>query len=349
MITAGEKPFLIDLDYSQLEAFMESAGEPKFRAQQIWEGIYHSQILDVESITAIPISLRKKVKEKYIFLSLIPISEYHSKDQSTEKILFETWDKDKIETVLMKYNKRNTLCISTQSGCAMGCVFCATGQMGFYKNLSSSEIVEQVLYFSRRLKDADEKVTNIVFMGMGEPFHNYEPTMKAIDILGDPKGMNIGARRMTISTVGNVPQIIRFADENRQVNLAVSLHTIDNTIRNKMMPINKKYPVENLLKACAYYVEKTNRRISFEWALIEGTNDSPEIARQLAKRLKPLLCHVNLIQLNPTEKFSGRGSSNTSAQEFKVILENAGIPCTIRLRRGIDIHAGCGQLASTAV
>jgi 23S rRNA (adenine2503-C2)-methyltransferase len=347
MIHTGEKPFLMDFDYSQLESALQSVGEPKFRAQQIWEGIFHSQVLEVDSITAIPVSLRNKLNEKYIYLSLTPISEYHSKDQSTEKILFETFDKKKIETVLMKYNTRNTLCISTQSGCAMGCVFCATGQMGFYKNLSSSEIVEQVLFFSRRLKKIDEKVTNIVFMGMGEPFHNYESTMKAIDILGNPKGMNIGARRMTISTVGVVPQIIRFADENRQVNLAVSLHTIDNSIRNNMMPINKKYPVEKLLKACAYYIEKTNRRISFEWALIEGENDSTEIARKLAKRLRPLLCHVNLIQLNPTEKYSGTGSSNTSAQEFKVILENAGIPCTIRLRRGIDIHAGCGQLATS--
>ncbi len=168
------------------------------------------------------------------------------------------------------------------------------------------EIIEQVLYFSRQLKTDEKKVTNIVFMGMGEPFHNYEATMKAIDILNDKNGFNLGARRFTVSTVGIVPQIIRFADENRQVNLAVSLHSIDNAIRSNMMPVNKKYPVEELLKACAYYVEKTNRRISFEWALIEGINDSPEMARRLAGRLHHLICHVNLIQLNPTTKYGER-------------------------------------------
>lgn len=340
------RPFLTDLNYSELEGYLDSIGEKKYRAQQLWNGIYISLAKTPAEINTIPKNLRTKIVEDFNQISLKPINMYLSRDKRTEKILFQTWDNKKLETVLMKYNRRNTLCISTQSGCAMGCSFCATGQMGFHKNLSPGEIIEQVLFFNRRLRGIGENVTNIVFMGMGEPFNNYEATLKAIDILGDPNGMKFGARRMTVSTVGIIPKILQFADENRQVNLAVSLHSIDNDIRSSMMPINKKYPVEDILQACDYYVRKTNRRISFEWALITGTNDSMEVAAQLAKKLGNLLCHVNLIQLNPTQRFNGVGSSNTSALEFKKVLENSGIACTIRLRRGIDIQAGCGQLAS---
>lgn len=344
-----EKPLITDLDYKQLEDAIILLGEPKYRAKQIWEGIYLSQVDDLGSITNLPTSLRNKLKDSFYLSSLSALTTVASRDHNTEKILYETSDKNRLESVLMTYDQRNTLCISTQSGCAMGCVFCATGQMGFFRSLTPGEIIEQVLYFSRQLKNDEKKVTNVVFMGMGEPFHNYEATMKAIDILNDKNGFNLGARRFTVSTVGIVPQIIRFADENRQVNLAVSLHSIDNPIRSNMMPVNKKYPVEELLKACAYYVEKTNRRISFEWALIEGINDSPEMARRLAGRLHHLICHVNLIQLNPTTKYGERGSSKDSAQRFMETLESLGIPCTIRLRRGIDIQAGCGQLASTTL
>jgi 23S rRNA (adenine2503-C2)-methyltransferase len=346
-MNAIEKPLIADFSLQQLEDNLLSMGEAKFRARQIWEGIYHSQVADFDSISSLPNVFRQKLKDKFYFNSLTPIVEMHSSDKQTTKVLFETVDNKKIETVLMKYNERNTLCISTQSGCAMGCVFCATGQMGFFRSLSSGEIVEQVLHFSRQLKTINEKVTNIVFMGMGEPFHNYEATLKAVDLLGDLDGYNMGARRLTISTVGIIPQIIRFADEKRQVNLAVSLHSIDDEIRSNMMPVNKKYPVNDLLKACIYYVNQTNRRVSFEWALIDGTNDSVDMARRLANKLRSLLCHVNLIQLNPTNKYSGKGSSKDTAEKFKEALEKEGIPCTIRLRRGIDIHAGCGQLATS--
>ena len=229
----------------------------------------------------------------------------------------------------------------------MGCVFCATGQMGFMRNLTSGEIVAQVMYYARMLQERGENVTNIVLMGMGEPFHNYDNTMTAIDRLSDSDGYNFGARRFTISTVGLVPRIRQFADEKRQVNLAISLHAADNEERSSIMPINKKYNIEEILQACRYYVDQTSRRVTFEWALISGVNDTEEVARRLASRLKGLMCHVNAIPLNPTTGYSGRATNRQSAAKFKETLEQAGVPCTIRMRRGIDIQAGCGQLAGS--
>ena len=231
----------------------------------------------------------------------------------------------------------------------MGCVFCATGQMGFKRHLSSGEIIAQVMYYARMLKAENQVVTNIVLMGMGEPFHNYDNTMAAIDRLNDAEGYNFGARRFTISTVGLVPQIRRFADEKRQVNLAISLHAADDAARVSMLPINKKYKIEDVIDACHYYVAQTHRRVTFEWALINGVNDTPEVAKKLAARVKGLMCHVNAIPLNPTVGYTGQATSRERAAAFKAALEQAGIPCTIRMRRGIDIQAGCGQLAGTVI
>jgi 23S rRNA (adenine2503-C2)-methyltransferase len=217
--------------------------------------------------------------------------------------------------------------------------------MGFMRNLSSGEIVAQVMHYARLLNAHGDRVTNIVLMGMGEPFHNYENTMSAIDRLNDADGFNFGARRFTISTVGLVPAIRRFADEQRQVNLAVSLHAVDDATRSKMMPVNKRYKIAEVIEACKYYVEKTGRRLTFEWALINEVNDSPETARQLGVLLNGLLCHVNAIPLNPTTGYTGKPTDRLRAETFKETLEQAGVACTIRLRRGIDIAAGCGQLA----
>jgi len=228
----------------------------------------------------------------------------------------------------------------------MGCVFCATGQMGYLRNLSSGEIIEQILFFARKLGLQGERVTNVVFMGMGEPFHNYENVMAAIDRLNNPKGMRLGARRFTISTVGLVPAIHRFTSENRQVNLAVSLHAADDELRSSMLPINKKYPLDVLMKALQNYSDTTKRRITIEWALIQGINDTSLQANLLAGQLRGILAHVNVIPLNPTQGFTGQASTQIEAKNFKSILERHGIPCTIRVRRGIDIQAGCGQLAS---
>jgi len=246
----------------------------------------------------------------------------------------------------MRYDERRTLCISTQAGCAMGCVFCATGQMGFSRQLTAGEIVEQVLYYARELKESGEAVTNVVVMGMGEPFHNYDNTLAAIDRLNHPEGLNLGARRFTISTVGLVPMIRRFAKEGRQVNLAISLHAADDALRSSLLPVNKKYPLAQLIDACREYVELTNRRITFEWALIRDVNDTPEQARKLASLVRGLLCHVNVIPLNPTRKYPGQATTRDRAATFCAELEKAGIPATIRIRRGIDIQAGCGQLAT---
>lgn len=339
------KPLIYDLDFHEIEGVIKEWQQPPFRARQIWEGLYKNFWRDPEQFSNLPVSLRKELTNNFRIVSLKPVQVLHSTDGETTKTLFQLPDGKAIEAVLMKYEKRRTLCISTQAGCAMGCVFCATGQMGFKRHLTSGEIVEQVIYYANLLKNEGEAVTNIVLMGMGEPFHNYDATMAAIDRLNHPLGMNLGARRFTISTVGIVPMIRRFASENRQVNLAISLHAADDDLRTSMLPINKKYPLGELMAACREYVAQTNRRLTFEWALIQGVNDSIETARKLARLLEGLLCHVNVIPLNPTKKYAGKGSTRERALAFKTELERHGIPSTIRIRRGIYIQAGCGQLA----
>ncbi|MDO8754008.1 MAG: 23S rRNA (adenine(2503)-C(2))-methyltransferase RlmN [Anaerolineales bacterium] len=368
---------IYDFTFSELTKVLQQWDEPAYRAKQIWQGLYQHLYKTPEQFTNLSKSLRQRMAENLTFMPFTVKVIQDSSDGHTRKALFELPDKNLIETVLMKYGdpadrhddlplrglrytsetntrstrpskstkKRNTLCISTQAGCAMGCVFCATGQMGFKRHLSSGEIVAQVMYFAQILKEQNQTVSNIVFMGMGEPFHNYENTMASIDRLNDPDGYNFGARRFTISTVGLVPQIKRFADEQRQVNLAISLHAADDESRVEMLPINKRYKIDELLEACEYYVMKTSRRVTFEWALINGVNDTPEVAKKLAGKLRGLMCHVNAIPLNPTAGYNGKATDRQRAILFKETLEQAGIPCTIRMRRGIDINAGCGQLA----
>jgi len=356
---------IYDLDFDGLTNLLKEWDEPAYRAKQIWQGLYQHLYNSPEQFTNLPKSLREKLAENLIFSPIKPKLYLDSSDGQTRKTLFELQDGQVIEAVLMRYGdpadnpqitasptgrgakNRRTLCISTQAGCAMGCVFCATGQMGFKRHLSSGEIIAQVTYYARMLKEENQVVTNIVLMGMGEPFHNYNNTMEAIDRLNDSQGYNFGARRFTISTVGLVPMIRRFADEKRQVNLAISLHAADDESRVSMLPINKKYKIDDVLDVCRYYVAQTGRRVTFEWALINGVNDTPEVAKRLALRLKGLLCHVNAIPLNPTAGYEGRATDRQRALLFKETLEQAGIPCTIRMRRGIDIQAGCGQLAGT--
>jgi 23S rRNA (adenine2503-C2)-methyltransferase len=340
------QPLIYDLDLEELKTLLIELGEPAYRALQIWQGLYQNLWAAPEEFSNLPKALREKLAAELRWSALVPETILKSKDGETVKTLFRLADDREIEAVLMRYEERRTLCISTQAGCAMGCVFCATGQMGFKRHLTSGEIVAQVMYYARQLKEQGEQVTNVVVMGMGEPFHNYANTLKAIDRLNDPKGLNLGARRFTISTVGLVPLIRKFASEKRQVNLAISLHAANDQARSALLPVNRKYPIEELISACRDYVDKTGRRITFEWALIRDVNDSPEVAHELARLIKGLICHVNVIPLNPTQKYPGQATTRERAVAFADVLTQAGIPCTIRIRRGIDIQAGCGQLAT---
>lgn len=340
------KPYFFDLSLGDLTALLTGWGEPAYRARQIWHGVYRSLWPDPAAFTNLPLALRDRLAEELEFSHLHPQKEQRSLDGETLKVLFHLPDGNPLETVRMRYLKRRTLCVSTQSGCAMGCAFCATGQMGFRRNLSAGEIVEQVVYFARRLAAHGERVTNIVLMGMGEPLHNYDATLEAVRRLNHPEGMNLGARRFTLSTVGLPDAIRRLAREDLQVNLAVSLHAADDELRAEMLPINRRYPIAQVMEAVRDYVAHTHRRVTFEWALIRELNDTPEQAEKLAALLRGLPAHVNLIPLNPTAGYGGQASDRARAAAFQQALERRGIPCTIRLRRGIDIQAGCGQLAS---
>ena len=337
---------IYDLNLDELKELVVNLGEPAYRASQIWQGIYQHYWQNQDDFTNLPFQFRQKLAGFLLFTSLQPVKILKSADSQTIKTLFKLNDNRFVEAVLMLYEDRRTLCISTQVGCAMGCVFCATGQMGFQRNLTSGEIVEQVIYYARQLNSQGENVTNVVVMGMGEPFHNYAATLSAIDRLNHPEGMNLGARRFTISTVGLIPMIRKFANEKRQINLAISLHEANDEHRSKLLPVNKKYPIDDLLDACRYYVEKTGRRITFEWALIQDVNDSIGTAQELSQKLRGLLCHVNLIPLNPTHHYNGQPSRRDKVDAFRNVIEKTGIPCTIRIRRGIEIEAGCGQLAN---
>jgi 23S rRNA (adenine2503-C2)-methyltransferase len=333
-----------DLELPALESLLDSWNEPGYRARQIWEGLYRRLYGSWSEFTNLPKALRGRLDHEVAMSALTPSSTARSADGQTLKTAFTLHDGLQIESVLMWYSKRATICISTQVGCAMGCVFCATGQMGFRRNLSKGEIVAQVMHYARELKAGGRSLTNIVVMGMGEPFHNYESTMGAIDRLNDENGFGFGARRFTISTVGLPSMIRRFADEKRQVNLAISLHAADDALRGTMLSINKKFTIEQVLEACRYYVAQTGRRLTFEWALIRGVNDTREQARKLGALLSGMLCHVNAIPFNPTRGYGGTAAPEDASVLFKAELEKMGVGCTLRLRRGIDIGAGCGQL-----
>lgn len=349
-----ERRSLLEMNLAQLGDFMEELNHPRFRARQIWEWIYKRYVGDFEAMTNLPKALRAQLAEIVTVSPLQPIAQMVSHNRDTLKTLFQLPDGQTIEAVLMLYDQRRTLCISSQVGCAMGCVFCATAQGGLARNLTAGEIVAQVLYFARYLADPSlppdtdvkrpTRVTNIVLMGMGEPLHNYDNVWKALRRLTDPEAFGLGTRHVTLSTVGLVPMIDRMADEGLQVGLAVSLHAPNDELRTQLTPINKAYPVDELLAAVRRYVAKTNRRVTFEYALMAGVNDSPELAQELAHKLQGILCHVNLIPLNPVPDSPFQPTGDEEAERFAQILRNAGIPTTIRLRRGIEINAGCGQL-----
>jgi len=344
-------PFKVDLlalSAAELESLLSSWQQPRYRAAQIREWIYDQGVADFAAMSNLPAALRQRLAEHATVGRLAVAQDQLSKD-GTRKRLWELPDGKFIESVLMPYDDhRRTACISSQVGCAMGCTFCATGQMGFARHLSSEEIFEQAAQFALELRARGERLSNVVFMGMGEPFANTGAVLDAARRMVTDLG--IGARHITISTVGLAPEIRRFADhcaeEKLQLSLAISLHEASDASRSRIMPVNRRYDLAELLEACKYYVERLGRRITFEWALIEGQNDSVAQARELSKLLRGVKCHVNLIPLNPTRGFRGGPSKNADA--FRRELEGQGIPATIRVRRGIDIDAGCGQLADAA-
>ena len=335
---------LYDLDLSALQSLLAGWGEPAYRARQLWEWLYVHLATGFDQMTSLPRPLRERLAAEASMGVPPVVNTIQSADGETRKDLLRLEDGETVETVLMRYRERRTACISTQVGCTIGCVFCATGQMGFHRNLTSGEIVAQALHFARMLRSEGQPLTNVVLMGMGEPLLNYEATLAAIRRLTDPQGFGLGQRHVTLSTAGLVPGIERLAGEGLQITLAISLHAATDSLRNQLVPTNRRYDLDALFEACHRYVQRTGRRISVEWALIEGVNDTRQQAQALAARLAGLLAHVNLIPLNPTSGYAGRPSSHTALAAFTATLEQHHIPYTLRVRRGIEIQAGCGQL-----
>ncbi len=340
------RQLITDLSFDELQTWLTELGEPPFRAMQIFSWVYHSMISDWPEMTNLSANLRQRLSSLAVLSSLGPLDRVTSADGLTTKELLELRDGETLESVLMRYEGRQTTCLSSQVGCALRCPFCATGQSGFRRNLTSGEIVDQVLHFARQLRGEGLGVTNVVLMGMGEPLANYDATWKAIRTLNDARGFRLGARRFTISTVGIVPGIRRMTGEGLEVGLAVSLHAPNDSLRDRLVPANKNYPLTELIPACRDYANATHRRLTFEYALIQGVNDGPQQARELGNLLHGMLCHVNLIPVNPTAGCDYRPASREAVASFREELNGHGIANTIRLGRGVDIQAGCGQLRS---
>jgi 23S rRNA (adenine2503-C2)-methyltransferase len=332
-----------DLSPAQLATLLP--GEPAYRVRQVWDGLYR-QLSDPAALTSLPQALRTRLSaEEALAASLVPLAVQTGDRGQTEKWVWRLADGARVESVLMRYRRRRTVCVSSQAGCAMGCPFCATGQAGFARNLTTGEIVEQVARaMAACRKDRPPRpLSNVVFMGMGEPLANYGRVWAAIERICDDLGLS--PRRVTISTVGLVPGIRRLAAEHLPVGLAVSLHAANDRLRDQLVPLNRRYPLRELLAACRDYRTATHRRISFEWALIEGVNDSEHDAGELAALARPLAAHVNLIALNPTRSFGGTGPSPEQVGRFVAWLSGAGVAATVRNTRGSGIDAACGQLA----
>jgi 23S rRNA (adenine2503-C2)-methyltransferase len=331
-----------DVDREELAALL--AGEPRYRVEQVWRGLYE-QLAAPGELTTVPAALRARLAAD-LPPALELVTERVSDRGDTLKLLWALDGGARVETVLMLYPDRATVCVSSQAGCAMACGFCATGQAGFERHLTTGEIVEQVVRAARRARDANRRVSNVVFMGMGEPFANYDRTWAAVERLHG--GLGLSARHLTLSTVGIVPGIERLAGEELPVNLAVSLHAANDALRDELVPINRRYPIAALVDACGRYLRAKGRRLSFEWAMIDGVNDRPSDASELAGLCHslPLAAHVNLIPLNPTPGWPTTGSPPDRVRAFRDRLVDHGVNATIRRNRGTDIDAACGQLAA---
>jgi 23S rRNA (adenine2503-C2)-methyltransferase len=358
-----QKPDLLGLTLPQLQRWLVERGEAAFRAKQIYQWLYQQLVSDFAAMTNLPLALRARLAEEASIGPIIVRSEQHSKDDRTRKILLELADGKLIESVLMLYpplgeqSARATVCVSSQAGCSYGCTFCATGQMGFDRHLSAGEIVAQVLHFARELRAAPwtakglpgsapiDHISNIVLMGMGEPLHNYDNVLLALRILNSAEGFHLGARHMTVSTVGLVPAIRRLSQEQLQVNLAISLHAPTDELRSRTMPINRKYPIAELIAACQDYIAATHRQVTFEYVLLAGVNDTPAYAHKLGELLAPLkqFAHVNCIPVNVTAA-DYRPPSGETIRAFREILYAHNVSNSVRAERGDDIAAACGQL-----
>lgn len=324
---------------------MKPYGEKKYRAEQIFHWIYKENVTNFDEMTNLPEALREKLKENFDLHVFKIIRKQESKD-GTKKYLFDVLDNNAIESVLMEYKHGKTICVSSQVGCKMGCKFCASTGVKFARSLEAGEIVEQLLAIER---DENVHISNLVFMGIGEPLDNFDNVMKAIKLLNNPKGINMGARHISISTSGLVPNIYKLADKNIQCTLSISLHSSNNEKRSSMMPVNNLYNIQELMKACRYYIEKTNKRISFEYALAKDNNDNLQDAQDLVKLLHGMLCHVNLIPINKIDNGKYTKSTNENIIKFRDYLNAHGIVATIRRELGSDIDAACGQLRKKEV
>lgn len=326
-----------DYNLEELKIELKELGEKPFRAEQIFKWLYQEKVETFNEMTNLSLELREKLKNQYTMCNFKILKKQEAKD-GTIKYLFDVLDGNAIETVLMRYHHGNSICVSSQIGCKMGCKFCASTGINFIRNLSTGEIVEQIIKVEQ---DTNERISNVVFMGIGEPLDNYENVVNAIKLINHPKGLNIGARHISISTSGLIPKIYQLAEENIQCTLSISLHATNNPKRSSMMPVNNTYPIEELMQACKDYIAKTNRRISFEYALAKDNNDNLSDAKELIKLLKGMLCHVNLIPINKIENGQFDKSSNENIMKFRDYLNDHGIVATIRRELGADIDAAC--------
>lgn len=333
------------IDPHTIATAVADLGAEPYRARQIYQALTRNLVTDVESMSVLPLSLRAALSERLTPVTLTHVLTRRAADGQVRKTLFETADGHGVEAVLMTHAVRTTVCVSTQVGCAVGCAFCASGRDGIRRGLSAEEMVDQVLHFARVTRDeAARHITNVVFMGMGEPFHNYDETLRACRLLNDPAGFRLAARAISVSTAGVIPGIERFAAEPLQLNLAVSLHAATNDLRSRLVPLNRTYPLDDLFAACARYVEKTHRKVMFEYVVLRGVNDTAEQMRALTKRLASSLYHLNLIAYNETGDAFVRPDTR-ELMEFCARLQSAGVSCTVRHSPGRGIDAACGQLA----
>mgnify|MGYP004539132189 CR=1 FL=1 len=329
-----------DYNLEEMKKELQAINEKPFRAEQIFRWLYQEKVKSFDEMTNLSLDLREKLKQNYTICNYNILKKQESKD-GTIKYLFDVLDGNAIETVLMSYHHGYSICVSSQIGCKMGCKFCASTGINFIRSLTSGEIVEQIIAVEQ---DQNIRISNVVFMGIGEPLDNYDNVVNAIHIINNPKGLNIGARHISVSTSGLVPKIYQLADENIQCTLSISLHATNNEKRSAMMPVNNAYPIEELIQACKDYIAKTNRRISFEYALAKDNNDNLDDAKELVKLLKGMLCHVNLIPINKIENGQYSKSTNENIMKFRDYLNDHGIVATIRRELGSDIDAACGQL-----